>query len=246
MMRLKSYAASTHQGPYLQINEDGYDFDFQNDLFMIFDGFGGSGFGDKAVDKLKVDIKHFYNNLSDDPNATMPLYFNPKNLLEGNALVNSLLNAHQNLYRSNLEKPVNQRAGSSGIVAVKADSILVLAGTGNCCAYHYRQGSLTKIIYEDTMELLSKSDLGKKFRTSPMSAFGLYAELSYVMKEVRLQEGDKILLMSDGLYAHLDEEEILHHLNRISPDAQDRINSLLKLSNTKGNVDNQTAMILEF
>lgn len=245
-MRLKSYAASTHQGPYLQINEDGYDFDFENELFMIFDGFGGSGYGDRAVEKLKLDVKNFYNNLSDDPNATMPLYYNPKNLLEGNALINSILNAHQALYKSNTEKTINQRAGASSIVAVRADSLMVLLGTGNCCAYHYRQGSLKKIIHEDTIELLSKADLDKKFRTSPLSALGLYPELTYSLKEVRLLEGDKLLLMTDGLYAHLSEEEILHHLNRISPDAQDRINSLLKLSNTNGNLDNQTAMILEF
>ena len=53
-------------------------------------------------------------------------------------------------------------------------------------------------------------------------------------------------MMTDGLYAHLSEEEILHHLNRSAPDAQERLYSLLKLSNAHGNVDNQTAMILEF
>ena len=62
-MRLKAYAAQTHQGPYLQVNEDGYDFDFDHELFMIFDGFGGSGVGDKAVDKLKQDIRYFYSEL---------------------------------------------------------------------------------------------------------------------------------------------------------------------------------------
>lgn len=44
-MKLKSYAAKTHQGPYLEINEDGYEFDFENELYMILDGFGGSGIG---------------------------------------------------------------------------------------------------------------------------------------------------------------------------------------------------------
>lgn len=79
-----------------------------------------------------------------------------------------------------------------------------------------------------------------------MTAIGMYPELSYQMREVRLLEGDKVLLMTDGLYAHLSEEEILHHLNRTAPDAQERLNSLLKLSNSHGNLDNQTAMILEF
>lgn len=245
-MRLKAYAAQTHQGPYLQVNEDSYDFDFENDLFMVLDGFGGSGIGDRAVEKLKAEIKSFYTNISDDPNATMPLYYNPKNLLEGNAILNSMMNAHQNLMKANAEKAVNQRAGASALVAVRSESVLVLVGVGNCCAYHFRQGKLSKVIMEDTLQYLAKDQFDLRFRTSPMSAFGMYPELTYQMREVRLAEGDKIVLLTDGVYAYLSEEEILYNLNRSAPDAQERVNSLLKLSNSRGNLDNQTAVILEF
>lgn len=245
-MRLKAYAAQTHQGPYLQVNEDGYDFDFENELFLIMDGFGGSGIGDRAVDKLKQEIKNFYTQISDDPNATMPLYYNPRNLLEGNAILNSMMNAHQNLLKSNLEKPVNQRAGASAIVAVKADSLLVLVGVGNCCAYHFRQGKLSKVIAEDTFQYLSKDQFDLKFRTTPMNAIGMYPELGHQLREVRLAEGDKVILLTDGVYAQINEDELLYALNKSSPDANERVNSLLKLSNSRGNTDNQTAMILEF
>ena len=245
-MRLKAYAARTDQGPYLQVNEDGYEFDFENELFMVLDGFGGSGIGDRAVDKLKQEVKTFYTQISDDPNATMPLYYNPRNLLEGNAILNSLMNAHANLLKSNSEKPVNQRAGVSAVVAVKADSLLILVGIGNCCAYHFRQGKIAKIISEDTSQYLSKDQFSSKFRTSPMNALGMYPELGHQMREVRLAPGDKVLLLTDGVYAELNEDELLYTLNRQAPDANERVNSLLKLSNSRGNTDNQTAMILEF
>lgn len=245
-MRLKSYAAKTHQGPYLQVNEDSYDFDFENELFMVLDGFGGSGFGDRAVDKLKQEIKTFYTQISDDPNATMPLFYSPRNLLQGNAILNSMMNAHHNLLKANAEKAINQRAGASVLVAVKAESLLVLLGVGNCCAYHFRGGKLSKVITEDTLQYLSKDQFNFRFRTSPMSAVGMYPELGHQMREVRLAEGDKLLLLTDGVYAHLSDEEVLYALSRSQPDAQERVNSLLKLSNSRGNLDNQTAMILEF
>jgi PPM family protein phosphatase len=245
-MRLKSYAAQTHQGPYLQVNEDAYDFDFENDLYLVMDGFGGSGIGDVAVEKLKQEIKTFYTHISDDPNATMPLYYNPRNLLEGNALLNSLFNAHINLLKSNAEKPINQRAGASAVVAVRAESLLVLIGVGNCSAYHFRQGKLTKLISEDTLQYLAKDQFSPQFRTSPMTAFGMYPDLGHQLKEVRLAEGDKVLLLTDGTYAPLSEEEIQYLLNKSESTAQERVNSLLKLSNSRGNLDNQTAMILEF
>jgi serine/threonine protein phosphatase PrpC len=63
-MRLKTFSAKTHQGPYLETNEDGYDFDFENNLFMVFDGFGGSGIGDRIVENLKNEIKKFYTQIT--------------------------------------------------------------------------------------------------------------------------------------------------------------------------------------
>jgi PPM family protein phosphatase len=245
-MKLKAYAAQTHQGPYLQVNEDGYDFDFEHELFMVFDGFGGSGIGDRAVEKLKQDIRHFYTQISDDPNATMPLYYNPKNLLEGNAILNSMMSAHDNLFKANLEKPLNQRAGASAVIAVKVEGLLLLVGIGNCSAYFYRRGKLSKLIFEDTYRFHSKDLFNYKFKSFPLNAFGMYPELGSQVREVRLSEGDRVLILTDGVYALLSEEDLLHALNRSSIDCQERLNSLLKLSNSRGNTDNQTAMILEF
>jgi serine/threonine protein phosphatase PrpC len=245
-MRLKAYAAETHQGPYLQVNEDGYDFDFENELFMVFDGFGGSGIGDRAVEKLKQQICSSYTQISKDPNATMPLYYNPKHLLEGNAIINSIMSAHQNLLNNNQDKPLNQRAGASAVVAVHVNGLFLLVGIGNCCAYHYRRGRLSKIIHEESFRYHSKDLFDYKFKSFPLNALGMYPELGSQVREVRLVEGDRVVIMTDGVYAHLSEEELLHAMNRNGPDLQERLNSLLKLSNSRGNTDNQTAMILEF
>ncbi|MFY7992814.1 MAG: PP2C family protein-serine/threonine phosphatase [Bacteriovoracaceae bacterium] len=245
-MRLKAYAAQTHQGPYLQVNEDGYDFDFDNQLYMIFDGLGGSGIGDTCVDRLKQDVKQFYTQLSDDPNATMPLYYNPRNTLEENSLINSLLNAHQKIYQSNAEKPINQRAAASGIVATMSESLLVLLGVGNCVAYHFRKGRLHKLIQEDTLQFLSKDQFEYKFRTIPFSAIGMYPDVNYQLKEVRVSDGDQVILMTDGVYGYVSEEELTYTMTTAAPDLTHRLNTLLKLSNSRGNTDNQTVMILEF
>jgi serine/threonine protein phosphatase PrpC len=245
-MRLKSYAAQTHQGPYLQVNEDGYDFDFENELYMIFDGFGGAGIGDRAVEKLKDDIKTYYIKISDDLNATMPLYYNPRNILEGNAILNSLISANEKLVSKNNERSIGQRAGASTIVAVKAEGLMILVGVGNCCAYHFRQGKLTKIIHEDSFKFHSKDKFDSKLNTTPLTAIGMYDDLGFQVREVKLSDGDKIILLTDGVYVHISEEELLYHLNKSVTDGGERINSLLKLSNSRGNTDNQTAMILEF
>jgi len=245
-MKLRSYSAFTHQGPYLETNEDGYDFDFENEIYLIMDGFGGSGYGEKAIAKTKENIKKFYTQIAQDPNATMPLYYNPRNLLEGNALVNSLMSAHSALYEENNAKNINQRSGISLISAVQAESILILMSVGNCCAYQYRRGNLQKIINEDSYALLSTDSFGNKFKSFPMSAMGMYHEIGFQLKEIRLAPMDKIILLTDGVFSHVSEQEIQHVLSSQFPDDKERINSLLKLSNSRGNLDNQTVMILEF
>ena len=74
----------------------------------------------------------------------------------------------------------------------------------------------------------------------------MYHDLGYQLREVRLAEGDKIVLLTDGVYVNISEEELLYQLNKSVLDGSERINSLLKLSNSRGNKDNQTVMILEF
>lgn len=245
-MHLKGYAAKTHQGPLLNINEDSYEFDFENNLFMVLDGFGGAGIGDKAVEILKYEIKEFFSNLSNDPNATMPLYYDPKNLLETNAIINALTHAHRNLYRLNLSKPLGLRAGASCIIAARADRILVIVGVGNCNAYLHRQGSLFKILTGESL-ILSSKDLTKfNSATTPLNTIGMYPEFSPQFKEVRLLAGDKVIFLTDGIYQSLSDEEILYCLNKSINNPNQSINDLLKLSNSRGNTDNQTAVILDF
>lgn len=183
---------------------------------------------------------------SHDPNATMPLYYNPRNILEGNAILNSMMSAHQNLYNQNSCKPIGQRAGASTIVAAKADSLLILVGVGNCCAFHFRQGLVNKVIHEDTFKFFAKDQFFSPFHTTPISALGMYSDMGHQLKEIRLMDGDKIVLLTDGVYSHVSEEELSYHLNKTFIDGNERINSLLKLSNSRGNRDNQTVMILEF
>lgn len=103
-----------------------------------------------------------------------------------------------------------------------------------------------KVLAEDSFQSLSKDEFESRFRTAPMNALGMYPEMGYQLREVRLSEGDKIILLTDGVYPQLSDDELLYALNKSSPDATERINDLLKLSNSRGNSDNQTAVILEF
>lgn len=245
-MRLKAFAGETHQGPRLEINEDTYDYDLINNIFMIFDGFGGAGVGDQCVINLKENIKKNYLHFSDDPNATLPFFYSPRYLAEGNALINSMLFSHEKQFKTNLEKEIPYRGGASGIIAAQTETLLTIASVGNCLALLIRHGKASPIFVPDNFESLSLDTSTKHLATMPSAGFGLYPDLYYQLKEIRLQESDHIVFLTDGVYARLENSEITSIVLNPKLDNKSKIRELFKLSNSRGNIDNQTAFIFEY
>jgi len=246
MLNLKSYAARTDQGPYLQVNEDGHEIDLVNKLYMIFDGFGGTSVGDKAVNLISETIRKFYTRIGGDPDSTLPFFYSSKFLIEGNALVNSMEYAHFLLKKENRDKEMNSRGGVSGIAVSQAENLLTFAYTGNCLGLLYSKGHLKTICEPDSFEFLSGDIFEKQFATAPASAFGLFDDLHLQIKEIRVSEGDRVVLLTDGVYARLDLNEVRDILQKEGAKHQERIDDLFELSNTRGNMDNQTAILLNF
>ena len=246
MVKLKSYSVFTDQGPYLQINEDDAVVDLKNKLFMIFDGFGGSNIGDKAVELLKDTISKFYTKIGGDPDSTFPFYYSHKYLIEGNALVNSMHLAHSMLKKENSEKDLSSRGGASCIAASLSESILTLASTGNCSASIFRRGKLTRIIHPDSLEALSEDSYEIQFRTTPMSGFGLFDDLHLSVLEHKVVPGDLFVFMTDGTYSRVTNKEIKHILEEQDLDDNGKIKKINSLANQRGNLDNQSTIFLQF
>lgn len=244
MGRLKSYSAKTHQGPLLQVNEDDYDVDLRNQLFFLMDGFGGAGVGDKAVGLVKSQLKSFYTKIAMDPDSTLPFFFSPRYLIEGNALINSLKSAHQSLKNENAEKDMSSRGGVSLIAVAASESLLTLVSVGNCASFLYRQGRLELLTYPDCLKPLS-DEYQRSFHLHPLNALGLFDEVEPQVRELRLQNDDQVILLSDGVYGRLKEEEIKFVLEK-KTEKSHLIDDLFAMANSRGNLDNQTAVILRF
>lgn len=246
MIKLQSYAARTDQGPYLQLNEDSHDVDLVNGLYMVFDGFGGSSVGDKAVKLVSDTIKKFYTRIGGDPDSTLPFFYSPRFLLEGNALINAMEYAHYLLKQDNGDKDMNSRGGVAGLAVAQAENLLTIASTGNCMAILYSKGELQVVSEPDNFELISGDHFEKQFTTAPASAFGLFDDLHLRTREVRINKGDRIILLTDGVYARVKLAEVHDILQRDGAKNQDKIDDLFELANSRGNLDNQTAVLLNF
>lgn len=245
-MKLKSYHAKTDQGPYLNLNEDAVEVDLANGLFMIFDGFGGGGVGDQAVSLVKDSIKNFYTKVGQDPEATMPLFYSHQYLIEGNALINAMKIAHSQLTNKNTSLGMDKRGGVSAVCVSLSDSLATLASVGNCMAVLFRRGKTRLVANPQNFELLSMDHYEKEFLTAPISAFGLFEDLHIQLSELRLAKGDMLVLLTDGIYGRLETSEIMDVLNDKSMVVQDRVEEVFSLANNRGNLDNQSILILNF
>lgn len=245
-MELINFAAHSDQGPYLNINEDLFDFDFENDLYMVLDGFGGNGRGDVCVSELIKNLKQFYGNFVIDRDSTLPFFYSPRYLAEGNALINAALNSHAKLYEKNLGLPLEQRAGASGILISKVESVVTILSIGNCRAYLSRKAEIIPIFTDDSFKFLSHDYYDSFLKCIPMSGFGLFPDLHYQVREVRIAEGDRLILLTQGVFARVNDDELNSCILKPTMSIKNKIEELFTLANARGNLSNQTGMILEF
>ncbi|MBP9681152.1 MAG: SpoIIE family protein phosphatase [Bacteriovorax sp.] len=246
MIELKSYGLHTHQGPHLNLNEDLAEVDLVNNLYFLIDGFGGSNIGDRAAQRIRDSLKQAYTKIAKDPDSTLPFFYSHKYLIEGNALINAFHVAHRNVSRDNENKSMNNRGGGSVISAALSENMLTLASTGNCCAYLYRKGTLSLEIQPDSLGSVSRDRFSSFLHTAPMSGIGLFEDLHYQVRELKIAEGDLVLFFTDGIYSRVESDEIKYIIENNRESEVDIINELAKLSNERGNLDNQSGLVLHF
>lgn len=244
MIRIKSYFAKTDQGPYLQVNEDDVEVDLLEGLFLIFDGFGGGGIGDKTVKNLKKEIRSFYTKISQDPDSTMPFFYSHKYNLEGNALINALHSAHKGLKEGNQKLDISQRGGASLIALAVSSQLLSIISVGNCASYIFRRGNLAPITLPDSLASVTQEK--SSFQTTPLSAMGLFEDLHLQIRELKPQQGDLVILMTDGAYARISQDELKYIVEDNNSTIPQKVEELYGLANKRGNLDNQSSIFLQF
>ena len=233
MITLKGYTAHSDQGPFLQVNEDTVVVDLANKLFLLLDGFGGGA----VVSGLAEEIKSFYTKLGGDPDATLPFFFSHKYLLEGNALINSMHHSHERLAKENAQREASLRGGASCIAGVMADNIMTFVATGNCAGFLSRG---------DELSLICRPDNTNGTPASPASGLGLFEDFHFEVCEIKVLEKDFFALLSDGVYSRLEQGEIASVLKKTDSPNWQKAKELFDLANSRGNLDNQSALFLQF
>ena len=207
-------------------------------LLLVCDGMGGHKGGEIASRLAVETISNYFEKLNDSYNISEVIN---KSLEAANTSI--ILKAKENSDLTDM--------GSTVVLVLIKDELVYYTSLGDSRIYKIRDGAIhqitkdnslvqqmvdSNIITEDEAKVHPKKNVITK-------ALGTNDELEQEYYEpFKLIENDKLILCSDGLTAHVDEEEIFQLSENNPP--QQAAQKLVELANERGGTDNITVQIV--
>lgn len=224
--------AVTHRGKKRDVNQDAYYADNDKGIFVVADGMGGYKAGDVAS-KMAIDevIKH----MEDTPSEA--------------SLKRAILKANHAVYLSSHEEPSYSGMGTTMTLCCHDHDKWWFAQVGDSRAYLYRDGKLEQITHDHSLvqALLDSGSISEEEskkhpeRHVITRAIGTSLDIDVDAFERMAYDEDIILLCSDGLLRHVDDEEIRKVLSSIA--IENVADHLLALTLERGASDNVTILV---
>jgi serine/threonine protein phosphatase PrpC len=223
-----------------ETNEDrmGYCYTRGSGIFLVADGMGGHPKGEVAAQLALETISMMYQNEA-----------KPEIPDVGAFLTSALLAAHARVLRFAIEKGMSDNPRTTIVAVVLQDGYASWIHCGDSRLYLVREGEL---LVRTRDHSFSEQQQGAG-ATGPLNRNILFTCLGSPTKPlfdlagpVKLQQGDKIMLCSDGLWGSLADPDIVYHLGQKTvaqavPDLVDRA-----LHKGGAESDNVTVMALEW
>lgn len=225
-------------------NEDrmGYSYTRGSGLFLLADGMGGHPDGEVAAHLALQSMSATYKKVSDSVIEDV-----------GDFLTDAVMAAHRDILRYALERGMEDTPRTTIVAAFIQHGLASWVHCGDSRLYLVRAGELLARTRDHSYQERRPGS-----STGPLTAHQANRNILFtclgsptkpileVMGPVRLAQGDKILLCSDGLWGSLTDQDILLHLGK-KPVAQavpDLVEAALETAGSKS--DNVTVIAMEW
>lgn len=215
-------------------------------LFMVADGMGGEASGEVASQLAVVTVpKRLYDNLKSLGTAS-----------EANFVIllrEAIEYANQIIFQKAQANPGCRGMGTTTTAAALFGQYLFVGQVGDSRAYLIRQKKITQLTRDQTF-LNYLRDIGAELPADPekdsrksilTQAVGTSETLDVKVTYVRVYQGDRIMMCSDGLYNMVPEADLLAAFNR-EDGLPDKCKALIENANAHGGTDNITLIVAEF
>lgn len=206
-------------------------------LFIVADGMGGHNAGDYAS---RFCVEYFTEKIRES-NQTSPI----------SAIEAALRETNEALLSKAQEQIEYEGMGTTFVVATIQDNKMYVANIGDSRLYVI--GKEMRQITEDHSLVEAMVKTGKLDRQEARQhpnkniitkALGADNEVEPDFFEVDLEEGDTVLMCSDGLTNMLEDEDIVD-IVRAYEDPQVAANALVNRANQNGGVDNISIILIK-
>lgn len=227
-------------------NEDSFEVDLEEQVYVVADGMGGHRHGEVAS---RIAVEAISAAFHDQGNTGQLDEDLPPHLGHLKAAIESAQVAVQGAVE---EDVALVGMGTTVVAMIVRDDSAGVAHVGDSRAYRFRGGVLDQLTKDHTWVgeqvgagLLSEEQAKvHPLRNVVTRALGGRGGVEVDVSEINLKPGDVYLLCSDGLTGMLSDREIGEHL--ISAESiEEAGRNLISSANAGGGVDNTTVVIVE-
>jgi protein phosphatase len=248
------YKAISDVGRKRSANEDSFFADPELKLFVVADGMGGHAAGEVASKIAVESIQEFIRFTNDDKDITWPYEYDETLSLAGNRLKTAIQSAHARVLEATSQKKEFQGMATTVVSILLTDSKAQVAHVGDSRAYLIRDGKLIQLTSDHswvneqlrTGAITSAQARNHPYRNIVTRALGGPNPVDVDVAEEPLQEGDIILLCSDGLNTMISDDDILEIVDRNKADLEKAGEELIQTANQNGGEDNVTAILVKY
>ena len=235
---------NSNTGLVRELNEDSFFTIPAENIYMVADGVGGGKSGDLASETAVEEMALFVrdNDINEiETSAGIRRYFD-----------RCVRNANAVVYKLAMSDEDNFGMATTIVLVYIRDHKAYFMNIGDSRAYILRQGKLTQITEDHTYvntlvkcgEITEEDAKTHMQRNIITRALGADQDVLPDFYEENLEEGDIILLCSDGLYGDVSEEDIIEILENDQA-MQDTCQTLIEKALEGGGHDNITAVCLK-
>ena len=208
----------------------------------VCDGMGGANGGSVAselcVSTLQDQVQKAYHADMSDKSALQ-------------MLATAMYNANRVIYEKAQKSEELSGMGTTAVLALARQDRLFLAHVGDSRALLLRNGTVTQLTHDHTIvqamvdsgQISEQQALKHPQKHIITRAVGVLPDVEIDDSEWELQQNDLVLLCSDGLSNHLDNEQICRAAEQLAP--KDLAEELIALANENGGSDNITVIVID-
>lgn len=243
------FGAYSHRGKVRKQNEDSYyipSCKYKIDgLFMVADGMGGHRAGDVASKMVVREITSYFNEHFGD----MTTFDDVKDIMH-----QSIEQANKVVYDHSLMDEKYEGMGTTLTMAYFYGDKVCIAHVGDSRGYLFRNKTVNQITRDHSLvqELLENGSITREeVEHHPQKnvitrALGTDRDVEIDYYQIDLEDGDIMLLCTDGLVAHVDIEDMDDSIIIANSDAEDLAKILVRKALDGGGIDNITVVIVKY